>query len=241
MKKYISLLIVTIMIFAAFSSAIPSGAAVYTGTCGDGLTWTLETTSGGMTISGSGTMKNYSYNTTPWYKYRTGVSLLMLSDDLLSIGDWAFYEFTGLKKATVPEKVKSIGLCAFRNCEKLETVTIPVSVKTIGGEAFANCSKLKDVYYGGTKTEWGKISIGNGNDCLLNANIHYKDSPQTGLVGDVDGDGNVSMKDVLLLRKALAGATVLNTAESKRADVDGDGNVTMKDVLMLRKILAGTA
>ncbi len=55
-------------------------------------------------------------------------------------------------------------------------------------------------------------------------------------VGDVDGDGAVNMKDVLMLRKVLAG---VETASGEFADVDGDGNVNMKDILLLRKIIAG--
>ena len=57
--------------------------------------------------------------------------------------------------------------------------------------------------------------------------------------GDVDGNGEVNMKDVLLLRKLIAGVEAYSTKYSKRADVNGDGDVNMKDVLQLRKILAG--
>ncbi len=59
--------------------------------------------------------------------------------------------------------------------------------------------------------------------------------------GDTDGDGAVTMKDVLYLRKVLAGAAAAEPDAESRLDVDGDGNVTMKDVLLLRKILAGAA
>ena len=61
------------------------------------------------------------------------------------------------------------------------------------------------------------------------------------VLGDVDGDGNVTMKDVLLIRKIIAGALIEQPdAETiARADVDGDGKLTMKDILMLRKIVAG--
>ena len=60
-------------------------------------------------------------------------------------------------------------------------------------------------------------------------------------VGDVDGDGSVNMKDVLFLRKVIAGAETLTEEQAKRADVNGDGEVNMKDVLALRKIIAGAA
>ena len=57
------------------------------------------------------------------------------------------------------------------------------------------------------------------------------------LLGDATGDGNVNMKDVLVLRKFLAGMDVVYNAQN--SDVTGDGTVNMKDVLMLRKYLAG--
>ncbi len=56
------------------------------------------------------------------------------------------------------------------------------------------------------------------------------------MLGDVNGDGEVSMKDVLLMRKYLAGLDVEYNAQN--ADCNGDGEVNMKDVLMLRKFLA---
>ena len=57
--------------------------------------------------------------------------------------------------------------------------------------------------------------------------------------GDADANGSVDMKDVLLIRKALAGSETLTEEQAELADVDGDGNVNMKDILKLRKILAG--
>ena len=49
------------------------------------------------------------------------------------------------------------------------------------------------------------------------------------------------MKDLLFLRKLVAGDEDGDETTRARADVDGDGNITMKDVLLLRKILAGAA
>ena len=69
--------------------------------------------------------------------------------------------------------------------------------------------------------------------------MYINDRYFVGDTGDVNGDGGVNMKDILLLRRALAGDVEPMPGQSRRADVDGDGNVTMKDVLMLRKIIAG--
>ncbi len=63
---------------------------------------------------------------------------------------------------------------------------------------------------------------------------HYGD-----LLGDLNTDYTVDLKDVLLLRKLLAGEADLATVNVDQADFDGNGKVNMKDVLMLRKYLAG--
>ena len=56
-------------------------------------------------------------------------------------------------------------------------------------------------------------------------------------LGDADGDGVVTMKDVLLTRKFIAKLNV--TINEAAADVNRDGSVDMKDVLLIRKFVAG--
>ncbi len=58
------------------------------------------------------------------------------------------------------------------------------------------------------------------------------------VIGDANGDGTVNMKDVLALRKIIAGLAVESYVEAA-ADVTADGLVNMKDVLQLRKFVAG--
>ena len=55
-------------------------------------------------------------------------------------------------------------------------------------------------------------------------------------LGDVNHDGNVDMKDVLLMRKFIAGYKI--NLDETLADVNEDGSVNMKDVLMTRKFVA---
>jgi len=70
--------------------------------------------------------------------------------------------------------------------------------------------------------------------------IEFIGGPQH-IPGDVDGNGGVNMKDILLLRRVLAGDVELSPEEQKNADVNGDGAVNMKDILLLRRIVAGDA
>ncbi len=64
------------------------------------------------------------------------------------------------------------------------------------------------------------------------------DIPLFGLPGDANGDESLDMKDVLAMRKSLAGLSV-TPYYPELADINEDGSVDMKDVLFLRKQLAG--
>ncbi len=56
--------------------------------------------------------------------------------------------------------------------------------------------------------------------------------------GDMNGDGNLSVTDVVLLRKAiLAGQS---TAEAAIGDMNGDDALTVTDVVLLRKAILGS-
>ena len=82
------------------------------GTCGDNLTWTLDS-EGTLTVSGTGAMTDYlSPGETPLAKL----------------------EFT---KAILSEGVTRIGSCVFANCGYMTSITIPDSVTSIGHSAFS--------------------------------------------------------------------------------------------------------
>lgn len=59
------------------------------------------------------------------------------------------------------------------SCLALKSVTIPKSMTSIPSEVFKFCENLTDVYYGGTEEQWKQVTIGDDNDYLLNATIHY--------------------------------------------------------------------
>ncbi|MBR0276889.1 MAG: hypothetical protein IJQ50_00305, partial [Clostridia bacterium] len=62
------------------------------------------------------------------------------------------------------------------NPPSLQSISMPNSVTIIGDKAFEYCSNLTDVYYGGSESDWSKISIGYDNEPLFNAKIHYNDN-----------------------------------------------------------------
>lgn len=56
--------------------------------------------------------------------------------------------------------------------------------------------------------------------------------------GDVNGDGKVSIDDVLMLQKFLAKMMDLNPLQRAAGDVNGDGKITVDDVIMIQRYLA---
>ncbi len=63
-------------------------------------------------------------------------------------------------------------------------------------------------------------------------------TPTSGkLYGDANSDGAINMKDVLLMRKYIAGWRVEINLDN--SDVNSDGAINMKDVLLMRKHIAG--
>ena len=104
----------------------------------------------------------------------TGLTSVVISNGVTSIGQSAFSGCTGLTSVTILEGVTSIEWSTFNGCSGLTSITIPGSVTSIGGSAFDGCSSLTDVYFSGTKTQWESIAVGEGNDPLQNAEIHYQ-------------------------------------------------------------------
>ena len=101
---------------------------------------------------------------------------ITIPNSVRSIGHQAFECCSYLTNVTIPNSIKSIDDAIFYRCTRLTSVTIPNSVTSIGRCAFFDCIDLKDIYYGGTKEQWNNIFIGEKNEYLTKATIHYNSS-----------------------------------------------------------------
>lgn len=154
---------------AQTEQAMPSGQ------CGSGLTWRFDQTSGTLSIAGSGEMDDYACPgqetadrmLPPWYDYQNDITALNISEDISSIGKFAFANLENLKQVSL-ENTTIISEGAFQNSgledvdfgqtaiigerafygTLLTDIVIPDHVQKIDSGAFANCHDLKSVTLG---------------------------------------------------------------------------------------------
>ena len=108
---------------------------------------------------------------------------ITIPNSVTSIGHSAFSACTNLADVTISDSITKLERSTFFSCTNLTNITIPESIISIGWGTFALCDNLKNVYYGGTQSQWESINfepseygIGDSNDNLKNAAIHYNSS-----------------------------------------------------------------
>ena len=105
----------------------------------DNLTWKLDA-NGTLTISGTGAMKDYDYDSNPSPVYNNSdVKKIVIEDGVTSIGNFAFHSCSSLPSITIPDSVTSIGNFAFESCNSLSSITLSNNITSIGDFAFHGC------------------------------------------------------------------------------------------------------
>ena len=68
-----------------------------------------------------------------------------IPSSVTSIGDFAFFDCSGLTSVVIPNSVTSIGIYAFSGCSGLTSIEIPNSVTSIETYVFRGCSGLTSI------------------------------------------------------------------------------------------------
>ena len=152
-----------------FSFCFGIRAEIYSGECGtneNNLTWTLDTETGKLVISGNGAMTQ-----NPWRDYRNSIRIVEIQEGVTSIVSGAFDHCSNLTNVIIGESVTDINYYAFRYCESLNNITIPNNVTYIGSSAFEGCTNLSNIIIPSTTiasyafqecTNLKKVTIKNG-------------------------------------------------------------------------------
>lgn len=140
-KRVLSMVLAIILIFAMIPLTTYAEETVASGTCGENLTWTLNT-DGVLTISGEGAMTSYSANTAPWAANKDSIVSVVVEENVTSIGNYAFYSHSALESISIASTVTTIGEFAFYSCRVLNNVVIPEGVTALSGYLFYDCDGL---------------------------------------------------------------------------------------------------
>ena len=155
MKKKLSLLLLICIL-----NALSINAEIYSGSCGDNVSYTLDTSNGLLSITGTGAMENYSSSSSvPWYSNRSDIKSILIANGVTSIGHRVFYDCSNLTWVSIPNSVNYIGDSAFRECSGLTSVTIPNSVVIIEHYAFYQCTGLTSIDIPNSVTSIGNYAF----------------------------------------------------------------------------------
>ena len=157
------ILICTLAFIVAVSSCclvFAEGDVVAEGSCGENVTWVLTGETGDMTltISGTGEMDNLSSTAQPWSDYKNDIVSVVIEDGVTTVGSYAFYQYSGITGADMPESVASIGTSAFEYCRNLSSVSLHEGLNSIGAFAFGSCA-ITDLVIPNSVTSLGNQSF----------------------------------------------------------------------------------
>jgi len=135
-----------------WSFQVVNNTAIITGYIGGGGVVQVPAALGGRPVVqiGNGTTQSIVFG-----NGNTTATSLILPNSIVTIGAFAFFNFSGLTSVSIPSGVTSINAVAFVGCWGLTTLEIPGSVKIIGAGAFSDCKNLASLTLG-----QGIVSIG---------------------------------------------------------------------------------
>ena len=140
MKTKVSIILVCLTMMASSMHA-----TVYNGVCGENVSWTLDSETKVLTISGTGEMYHDGHfsDSLHWHgqNLTTTIQSVVIEPGVTSIGYWAFANCTNLKNISLPDGITLIEADAFYN-SGLTSIVLPNSVTEVQESAFSNCKQL---------------------------------------------------------------------------------------------------
>ena len=154
-------------------------ATVYNGVCGENVSWTLDSETKVLTISGTGEMYHDGHfsDSLHWHgqNLNSAFQSVVIEPGVTSIGYWAFANCTNLKTISLPDGITLIEADAFYN-SGLTSIVLPNSVTEVQESAFSNCKQLASCDLGRGIKHIGKNCFW---DCTALKSLKWSDCLET--------------------------------------------------------------
>lgn len=199
MKKQLKkLFVIALAILIASSCCVVGYASDISGTTGE-VSWYYLSSENTLSIEGEGYMDDYITDdgiaARPWDSIADEIEIVAIEEGVVNAGDGAFANFTALKYIHLSPTVYYIGVesfagctgvrtadvgvntmyideSAFKGCTSLNLITAHPQLFYLGESAFADCPAIEDIIFRGMEVQLDLIMIEEGNDAVLNADIH---------------------------------------------------------------------
>ncbi len=227
MKRIFRVCLALLLVASFLTGAFPALAEDVDYTCGENLTWSLDTQTKTLTISGTGKMRDYfssSSGSAPWKNYSSYIESVIVENGVESIGEYAFYQCSSIKTAVVGEGVRTMGKLAFHYCSAMQALSLPSTLREIDQQALCYTNRLRS------------ITFPNGCGLLWVSNMIFKPGTTeiSSLWYTLQPNGCVYLGDVLFDYKGTMPAnTTLHVREGTRvilADFHGQTNLVDLDI-----------
>ncbi len=175
---------------------------------------------------------------------------IVIPKSVKTLGDAVFYSCRGLKSVVIPESITEIPLYTFFCCLELTDVNWHDGITSIGEAAFNQCSSLKKIVINNPdctiydkETTLPKAVVIYGAKASTAENYAKKYGLQfasidISMIGDVDGNSNITAADARLALRISAKLLIPTEAQKTAADIDKSGNVNAADARKILRIAA---
>ena len=169
---------------------------------------------------------------------------------VIRIGAYSFYELEGITEVRLPNSVSQIGREAFARCYNLKDVYMPVSQPLQFTDAYGDemdeSMGHNDAFYrvgeGDDGEGFATLHVPAGSRSAWNVypwNEWFRmiaDDISVAKRGDVNGDGEVKVGDLVSISNFMAGDEIVY---KDAADVNQDGEVNVGDMVVISNIMSG--
>lgn len=204
---------------------------------GENAQWSLK--DGILTISGTGDMSDNMQSQNPWSSISSKVKKIVIEKGIISVSDKAFGNFSELTEVIIGNGVEKIGSMAFYDCQKLDKVYIPSSVEEIGEDIVWTGYFWTHDYSHVYKADIYAPDGSYAEKYAKENNITFVPYNSADIKGDVNGDGEFDIADIILLRKWLLAVKNTELSDWKAGDLNEDNKLNVFDFCaMLRALLS---